>query len=149
WREFEDGRITAERLRLRRFELLFETLRQPLAPAAFSPAYLRHLARATHPIEGAREVVPALYAKYRLALITNGLSDVQRPRLAGSLIRNCFAEVIISEEVGAVKPDPAIFDATFERLGHPPRAEVLLVGHSLPPRHAGGPRVRPGTPRGD
>ena len=138
WREFEDGRITAERLRLRRFELLFEALRQPLAPAAFSPAYLRHLARASHLIEGAREVVPALCAKYRLALITNGLSDVQRPRLASSVIRNCFAEVIISEEVGAVKPDPAIFDATFERLGHPPRAEVLLIGDSLTSDIAGG-----------
>jgi FMN phosphatase YigB (HAD superfamily) len=54
------------------------------------------------------------------------------------VIGNCFAEVIISEEVGAAKPDPAIFDATFERLGHPRRAEVLLVGDSLTSDIAGG-----------
>ena len=138
WREFENGRITAERLRLRRFELLFEALRQPLTPAAFSPVYLRHLAGASHLIDGARDVVPALCAKYRLALITNGLRDVQRPRLTGSAIRDCFAEVIISEEVGAAKPDPAIFDAAFERLGRPLRAEVLLVGDSLTSDIAGG-----------
>jgi len=111
--------------------LLFEALRQPLAPAAFSTIYLRHLARASHLIEGAREIVPALQAKYRLALITNGLRDVQRPRLAGSAIGDCFAEVIISEEVGAAKPDPAIFDAAFERLGRPPRTNVLVIGDSL------------------
>ena len=75
WREFEAGRITAERLRLRRFELLFETLGRSLTPAEFSPVYLRHLARASQLIEGAREIVPALCAKYRLALITNGLRD--------------------------------------------------------------------------
>ena len=41
-------------LRLRRFELLFEALRQPLTPAAFSPVYLRHLAGASHLMDGAR-----------------------------------------------------------------------------------------------
>ena len=138
WREFEDGQITAERLRLGRFEFLFEALRLPLAPAAFSTIYLRHLARASHLIEGAREIVPALRAKYRLALITNGLRDVQRPRLAGSAIGDCFAEVIISEEVGVAKPDPVIFDAAFQLLGRPPRAKVLLIGDSLSSDIAGG-----------
>ena len=51
--------------------------------------------------------------------------------------------MIISEEVGAAKPDPAIFDAAFERLGRPPRAEVLLVGDSHL-RHRRRPRLRPG-----
>jgi 2-haloacid dehalogenase len=140
WREFENGRINAEQLRLRRFELLFEALGQPLVPAEFSRVYLRHLARASHLIDGAQEVIPALCAKYRLALITNGLRDVQRPRLAGSAIRDCFKQVIISEEIGAAKPDPAIFDAAFERLGRPPRAEVLLIGDSLTSDIAGGRR---------
>src|SRR5262245_38816153 len=108
WSEFEAGRITAERLRLQRFELLFETLGRSLIPAEFSPVYLRHLARASQLIEGAREIVPALCAKYRLALITNGLRDVQRPRLAGSAIRDCFKALIISEEIGAAKRDTSV-----------------------------------------
>ena len=37
WRAFENGRITADELRLRRFELFFEAMRQPLVPSAFSP----------------------------------------------------------------------------------------------------------------
>lgn len=131
WQEFERGRITAERLRLRRFELLFQAIPLPLLPELFSPLYLQHLATGTDLIEGAQEVVSTLHGTYRLAIITNGLKDVQRPRLAQSTIGRYFAEMIISEEVGAVKPDPSIFEAAFARLGHPQRGEVLLIGDSL------------------
>jgi HAD superfamily hydrolase (TIGR01549 family) len=144
WRQFENGQITAEQLRLRRFELLFEALSQPLAPAEFSRIYLRHLARGSHLIDGASEVVPALCAKYRLALITNGLRDVQRPRLAGSAIRDCFAEVIISEEIGAAKPDPAIFDAAFAAARPPAAHRGAPSGRQPHVRHRGRPPLRPG-----
>ena len=30
-----------------------------------------------------------------------------------------------------MKPDRAFFEATFDRLGRPPKAEVLLVGDSV------------------
>jgi FMN phosphatase YigB (HAD superfamily) len=41
------------------------------------------------------------------------------------------AEIVISEEVGAAKPDPAIFDVAFARMGWPDKARVLMVGDSL------------------
>ncbi len=131
WQEFERGQITAERLRLRRFEMLFQAFQLPIAPPLFSTFYLQHLATGTDLIEGAHEVVSALHGEYQLAIITNGLKDVQRARLAQSAIGSYFAEIIISEEVGAVKPDPAIFESAFARLGHPQQAEVLLIGDSL------------------
>ena len=39
--------------------------------------------------------------------------------------------VVISEEVGVAKPDPAYFDIVFERMGWPERARTLVVGDSL------------------
>jgi len=131
WQAFERRQITAERLRLRRFELLFEALQLEVSPERFSALYLRHLAAGTHLVDGAHEVVAALHGTYRLAIVTNGLKDVQSARLAGSAIGRYFATVVISEEVGAVKPDRAFFEATFDRLGRPPKAEVLLVGDSV------------------
>jgi hypothetical protein len=74
----------------------------------FSTLYLQHLATGTDLIGGARELVSALHEKYQLAIITNGLKDVQRAQLTQSAIGSYFAEIIISEEVGAVKPDPKI-----------------------------------------
>jgi FMN phosphatase YigB (HAD superfamily) len=64
-------------------------------------------------------------------LITNGLKEVQRPRLARSAISGYFADIVISEEVGAAKPDARIFDAAFQRMGHPRKADVLMVGDSM------------------
>jgi 2-haloacid dehalogenase len=131
WREFELGQITQERLRTRRFALLFDEAGLDLDLEHFSSAYLCNLALGTHLVDGAEEVLAALRGRVGLALITNGLEEVQRPRLERSTIGGCFDAVVISEEVGAAKPDPAIFDVALARMGHPPREQVLMVGDSL------------------
>jgi FMN phosphatase YigB (HAD superfamily) len=38
---------------------------------------------------------------------------------------------VISEEIGIAKPDPAIFDHAFERIGRPAKDRVLVVGDNL------------------
>jgi YjjG family noncanonical pyrimidine nucleotidase len=131
WLEFEQGRISQERLRTRRFELLFDAVGVELQPAAFSTRYLRNLAQGTDLIDGALDVIQALHGRMGLMLITNGLQEVQRPRFARSALNGYFAGLVISEEVGAAKPDARIFDVAFERMGHPRREAVLMVGDSL------------------
>jgi 2-haloacid dehalogenase len=138
WLEFEQGKISQERLRTRRFELLFEDVGIELSPETFSAQYLQNLAQGTDLIDGAEEVVQALYGWIGLMLITNGLQEVQRPRLARSALNGFFADLVISEEVGAAKPDPRIFDVAFEAMGHPGREEVLMVGDSLTSDMRGG-----------
>ncbi len=88
WRALEQGEISAAELRTRRFELLFEALGIEADAAPFSAAYLPNLALQGHLMPDALAVVRALHASYRLAIITNGLADVQRPRLARSAIRD-------------------------------------------------------------
>jgi HAD superfamily hydrolase (TIGR01509 family) len=72
-----------------------------------------------------------LYGHVGMILITNGLRTVQRSRLARSTIAPYLVDVVISEEVGAAKPDPRIFEVAFQKMGCPPRQEVLIVGDSL------------------
>jgi 2-haloacid dehalogenase len=131
WRDFELGQITQERLRTNRFERLFAEAGLDLNPGSFGSAYLRHLALGVDLLDGAEETLRALYGRIGLALITNGLREVQRPRLERSTIGGYFDVVVISEEVGAAKPDPAIFAAALERMGHPPCERVLMVGDSV------------------
>ena len=138
WHEFEQGKITSELLRTRRFELLFAAIGVLIDVSIFSPRYLTNLAAGSELTEGALEVVQALGSKYHLAIITNGLRDVQRPRLAGSAIRDYIELIVISEEVGAVKPDTAIFDAAFRLMGNPGKGQVLMIGDSLTSDMAGG-----------
>ncbi len=141
WVDFENGQITSEALRVVRFERLFETLRLEgkgsdahdwaINALEFSSRYLQNLSQASDLMEGAEKIILALKKHYRLGLITNGLKDVQRPRLARSAIADCFEVVAISEEIGAAKPDPRYFDAVFGLIGQPPRQTVLVIGDSL------------------
>ena len=131
WIEFEQGKITQDRLRTRRFELLFESLHLECDAEAFSALYLNNLAEGTDLIEGAEDVLRLLHGKVELLMITNGLQEVQRPRFARSLIGKYFTDFLISEEVGAAKPSQEIFDVAFEKMDHPRKEEVLIVGDSL------------------
>ena len=131
WRDFELGKITQQRLRTERFNRLFDAVGLTADSAEFSRHYLAILGAQTDLLDGAEGVVRALAGKVRMLLITNGLAEVQQPRFAASSIRDCFAEIVISGEVGLAKPDPAIFDFAFERIGRPVKERVLMVGDNL------------------
>ena len=131
WLAFERGELTQDQLQVRRFEQLFEELGIEGDPRGFSDRYLSHLATVPDLLEGADELIRALHGRVGLALITNGLKQVQRPRLAASTIHRFFDPVLISEEIGCAKPAPAIFDYAFDRMGQPQKEEVLIVGDSL------------------
>jgi 2-haloacid dehalogenase len=64
-------------------------------------------------------------------MVTNGLKDVQRPRLQHSAISSFIEKVFISEEMGVAKPASGFFEAVFREIGFPPKAEVLIIGDSL------------------
>jgi len=131
WRDYELGEITQLELRTERFVRLFDAIGVVADSAEFSRRYLAILGTQTSLLEGAEEIVNALSDSVELLLITNGLAEVQRPRFAASSIGGFFSEIVISEEVELAKPDPAIFDLAFERIGRPARRRVLMVGDNL------------------
>jgi 2-haloacid dehalogenase len=138
WTEFEQGKLNSQELRTKRFKLFFEGAGLNGDPESTSPLYLQNLALGTYLLEGADEVVHALKKRYRLALVTNGLKEVQRPRLQGSSLNDCFEKIFISEEVGAAKPEQAYFERVFNEIGRPSREEVLIIGDSLTSDMQGG-----------
>ncbi len=132
WRALESGEVDAETLRYRRFELLFGRLGLPLEAArSAAEDYLVELGRCSDLLPGAADLIGALVGRATLALVTNGLAEVQRSRLARSPITRHFEAITISDELGVAKPDPRIIDHTLEALGGPPRGEVLIIGDSL------------------
>ena len=138
WHELEQGTLSPARLRTIRFERWFAHLGIDADPQRFSDSYLAALAQQTLLLADAAATVRALAASYRMAIITNGLASVQRPRLQASELAPHFPILIISEEVGSAKPHRAIFDAAFERMGGPDRRRVLMIGDSLSSDIAGG-----------
>ena len=130
WQRVEKGELTPGFVKVRRFELLLAAIQVEHSPAAFSANYLECLANCSELVEDAEVVLGALHSKYRIAILTNGLTVVQRGRLARSVIRHHISDIIISEEIGAAKPAKAFFDTAFARLGHPAKSEVLMIGDS-------------------
>ncbi|MVO98074.1 HAD family hydrolase [Paenibacillus lutrae] len=53
---------------------------------------------------------------YKLGMITNGFKDFQSANIDALGIRSCFHDILISEQAGLRKPDPAIFRMAAERL---------------------------------
>ena len=128
WHRVETGEITPAVVKVRRFELLLEAIQVAASPPGLSATYLECLANCSELVEDADTVLKALHKKYRIAILTNGLTVVQRGRLSRSVIRHHISDIIISEEIGAAKPAKEFFDTAFARLGHPAKHEVLMIG---------------------
>jgi putative hydrolase of the HAD superfamily len=58
---------------------------------------------------GVEEVLSRLHERFALGLISNGRSKGQRNKMNAAGITQYFDAIVISEEFGSKKPDPAIF----------------------------------------
>jgi FMN phosphatase YigB (HAD superfamily) len=125
WKAYEAGGIGQPELQVERFRLLTGELDRPADPIRLSRDYLRHLALQARLLAGARELLDWARERFRLALVTNGIPEVQRPRIGRSGLDRIFPVVVVSGEVGAAKPAPEIFDRALRLMGGPPREEVL------------------------
>jgi len=74
-------------------------------------------------VQGAREALGELSAKYKLGIISDvGFSPgrVLKKVLADTGILDAFESLIFSDEAGCSKPHPAVFEQTASRLGTNP-----------------------------
>lgn len=72
------------------------------------------------------KIIKVLRKRYKLALLSNSPSELIRGILAEHNLMQYFDKIIISSEVGMVKPSPEIFTHTLEQLGLD-AAEVLFI----------------------
>ena len=133
WSEREQGRMSLDTLRRTRFRLFAEEIGHPqLDGLDMNRVFLEGMAARPFLMDGAQELLDRLRAEqYTLAVVTNGLQEVQRPRIERAGLTDYFETIIVSDEIGVAKPDPAFFEHTFEQLGHPERANCLVIGDNL------------------
>ena len=131
WQEFENGEITAEILRSERFRRLFKKKGMNLHPELVSKKYIASLSNCSFLLDGAKEIISFFCGKCQIALITNGLSDVQHQRITNSIIAPFFEHIFISEEIGSAKPHPAIFAFALKHYPEIEKEETLIIGDNL------------------
>jgi putative hydrolase of the HAD superfamily len=82
------------------------------------------------------EVLDKLKGKYKLGVITNGYSKVQRDKIDTVEITHYFDDIIVSGEVGFEKPDSRIFKLSCANLGVSSE-EAVFIGDYYPNDIAG------------
>lgn len=85
---------------------------------------------AVEPLPGATKVLQTLHKRYKLAVISNAMSQIPRLTLKNAGLTKFFQLIVISRDLGIRKPDPKIFQYALEKLGVKPQ-EAIHVGNSM------------------
>jgi len=133
WRQLERGETSPDKLRVQRFAELLDVLglREVRSATDIAESFIDALGRQAIMLPGAEQAVRRWAARVPIAIVTNGIASVQRARIARSPIADRIAALIISEEVGASKPDRRMVDAALNALGCADPRRALLLGDSL------------------
>lgn len=131
WGDYAAGKIDRDTLGVRRFADLLSALGvRGIDPADLATTYMSAYAEHWSPIEDAVAALEDVSRIARTGIITNGFAEVQHAKLARfPRIRACVEAVVISEEVGFLKPDRRLFSAA-ERAAQCDGA-ILYVGDSF------------------
>ena len=131
WKLLERGTLTRAEVKLRRFVLLFEELGVLCDAEAARAFYEKRLGVGHYFLDGALEMLNALHGKYRLFIVSNGTTAVQKGRLASAAIEPFFESIFLSEEVGSVKPEKLFFERCFAEIAEFDPAQSIILGDSL------------------
>ena len=131
WERLERKELTREQVLVGRFAALFAELEVQADAKRCADQYAENLGIGHYFLPGAPEALEAMAGKYTMYLASNGTAKVQEGRLKSADISHYFADIFISQNMGANKPDKAYFDACFARMPGFDPAQTMIVGDSL------------------
>ena len=129
WAKLEKKEITLNELKASRFTLLLDQINHK-TDIDVEMLYENTLAAHDELLEGAREFLDIISKKYHLILVSNGMPNIQHPRLNSSKLKDYFEEIFISDEMGAQKPSKEFFDIVFNKI-KANKKDCLIIGDSL------------------
>lgn len=132
WEALERGETTQAILKVERFARLLDTLPDSVVSAeALAGRFQEALSQRADLIPGALAFLTLLRGRMKIALVTNGVSAIQRGRLSRCPFTPLLDAVVISEEIGVSKPDPRFVDAALAALHCEDKAAAVLLGDSV------------------
>lgn len=133
WKLLEKGGIEKSRLRVVRFETLFNEFGFAGAEIAkdISVEFMEEMTEQAQIMDGAIEVLEALYQKYELCIITNASAQTQQKRLGKTPFHKYFKKYFISDDMGVHKPQREFFEKVVADIGSSNLSEYLVIGDSL------------------
>lgn len=111
WAEYADGKVTKEELNRQRYLYPLEAV--GAGDSTLAKAYERDaltmIPTKSKLMPHAREVLEYLSGKYNLYILSNGFKELQSHKMRSSGIDEYFKKVVLSDDIGILKPWPEIF----------------------------------------
>jgi FMN phosphatase YigB (HAD superfamily) len=133
WRRRTEGLLSRFRMGAMTMDATIERFAADLGVQRADPARWREHCYAlvdelVRPVERAREILVKLRGRgIATAILTNGWSPLQQRKIARALEDDAPPRILVSDELGAVKPERAAFDALVDAL-RVPRERLWYVG---------------------
>ena len=131
WTEYADGKVTKDELNRQRYLYPLEAVGagDSVLAKAYEKDSLSVIPTKSRLMPHVHEVLEYLSPKYNLYILSNGFKELQVHKMRSSGIDNYFKKVVLSDDIGILKPWPEIFhfalSATQSQLN-----ESLMIGDS-------------------
>ena len=131
WAEYADGKVTKDELNRQRFLYPLEAVGEGDAALAkaFSEDFFAVIPTKSRLMPHAREVLEYLAPKYNLYILSNGFQELQCHKMRSAGIDRYFKKVVLSDDIGVLKPWPEIFHFAMSATQSELR-ESLMIGDS-------------------
>lgn len=133
WHLYAENKTDKETVRLHRFRqtLLDFGIEDEQLVHHLAELFVSRTPHKKHLLAGAIALLEQLSSIYHLSIITNGFREAQYTKMQASGLAPYFRQVIVSEEVGCHKPDPAIFQHAIHLTGAASAADCMMIGDTF------------------
>lgn len=131
WVEYGEGKITKDELNRQRFfyPLQVVGVEDEALAQRFSEDFFALIPTKSGLMPHAEEVLEYLAPKYNLYILSNGFRELQSRKMRSAGVDGYFKKIILSEDLGVMKPCPAIFNFALSATQSELR-ESLMIGDS-------------------
>ena len=132
WEAFQRGEITKRDVLSHRFIETFKHYGMDIDGHQADVTFRDGLA--TAPIkwlEGVEVALDYLKSKYSLAIVTNGVTDTQKRRIAQTDLMSYIKHLFVSDEMGAQKPSQHFFNIVYKTMPEFQKQDFVIIGDSL------------------
>lgn len=131
WKELECGKITREKLIVKRFEILAEEFGIDLDCKSVADKYFENFQNICVPIEGSKEFLCKLSQIGCIYIVTNGNTACQKRHMADSGFLPFIQRAFISDEIGINKPSAEFANYVTANIIGFERNRSVWIGDSL------------------
>ncbi len=131
WAEYGDGKITKEELNKQRFFFPLQAVgvNDESLAERYSNDFFAIIPTKSTLMPHAKEVLEYLSPKYNLYILSNGFRELQSQKMHSGGVAEYFKKVILSDDLGVLKPWPEIFHFALSATQSELR-DSLMIGDS-------------------